>query len=102
MTPRDPRRVTAGDLTALYLLGSDPLLELPGRGQWDEALEGATTVIAHASVMTEGLREHATVVFPAESYAEKEGFHGSPPPTAASSACVRRSGARARCGPSGR
>jgi NADH-quinone oxidoreductase subunit G len=30
-------------------------------------------VIAHASVLTEGLREHATVVFPAESYAEKEG-----------------------------
>ena len=37
------------------------------------ALERATTVVAHAGFLTEGLREHATVVFPAESYAEKEG-----------------------------
>jgi NADH-quinone oxidoreductase subunit G len=29
--------------------------------------------VAHASVLTEGLREHATVIFPAESHAEKEG-----------------------------
>ncbi len=30
-------------------------------------------MIAHASYLTEGVREYATVVFPAESYAEKEG-----------------------------
>ena len=30
-------------------------------------------VVAHASVLTEGLAEHANVIFPAESYAEKEG-----------------------------
>src|SRR5947209_20175208 len=30
-------------------------------------------VVAHASVLTDGLREHASVVFPAESHAEKEG-----------------------------
>jgi NADH-quinone oxidoreductase subunit G len=29
--------------------------------------------VAHASVLTEGLREHATVIFPAESHAEKDG-----------------------------
>ena len=33
----------------------------------------ATTVVAHAQFLTDGVREHATVVFPAESYAEKEG-----------------------------
>ena len=33
----------------------------------------ASTVIAHASFLTEGILEHATVVFPAEAYAEKEG-----------------------------
>ena len=33
----------------------------------------ASTVVAHASFLTDELREHATVVFPAESYAEKEG-----------------------------
>jgi NADH-quinone oxidoreductase subunit G len=30
-------------------------------------------VIAHATFLTEGLREHANVIFPAEAYAEKEG-----------------------------
>jgi NADH-quinone oxidoreductase subunit G len=29
--------------------------------------------VAHAQFLTEGLREHADVVFPAEAYAEKEG-----------------------------
>src|SRR4051794_36750924 len=62
-----------GDLTALYLLRVDPVRDLPGRGTWDAALERATTVVAHASFLTEGLAEHATVVFPAEAYAEKEG-----------------------------
>jgi NADH-quinone oxidoreductase subunit G len=30
-------------------------------------------VVAHAAFLTDGIREHADVVFPAESYAEKEG-----------------------------
>jgi NADH-quinone oxidoreductase subunit G len=63
----------AGDVTALYLLQVDPLRELPGRAAWDHALGEASLVIAHASVLTEGLASHATVVFPAESSAEKEG-----------------------------
>jgi NADH-quinone oxidoreductase subunit G len=63
----------AGELTALYLLQTDPVRDLPNRGLWEEALHSAALVVAHASVLTEGLREHATVIFPAESYAEKEG-----------------------------
>jgi NADH-quinone oxidoreductase subunit G len=62
-----------GDLTAVYLLHADPVVDLPGRGDWEQALESATTVVAHAEFLTDGIREHATVVFPAESYAEKEG-----------------------------
>jgi NADH-quinone oxidoreductase subunit G len=62
-----------GDLTALYLLHSDPVVDLPGRAAWEAALGRATTVVAHAQFLTDGLREHATVIFPAESYAEKEG-----------------------------
>jgi NADH-quinone oxidoreductase subunit G len=62
-----------GELAAVYLLNADPLCsELP-REIWTQALERASTVIAHASFLTEGIREHANVVFPAESYAEKEG-----------------------------
>jgi NADH-quinone oxidoreductase subunit G len=65
--------LASGELTALYLLGSDPLRsELP-QEPWSAALERASTVIAHASFLTKGVRDHADVVFPAESYAEKEG-----------------------------
>jgi NADH-quinone oxidoreductase subunit G len=63
----------AGELSALYLMHVDPLEDLPGRGAWLRALDRASTVVAHAAFLTEGVREHATVVFPAESYAEKEG-----------------------------
>jgi NADH-quinone oxidoreductase subunit G len=62
-----------GELTALYLLHCDPVRSHPDRAGWDRALGRAATVVAHAALLTEGLREHATVVFPAESYAEKEG-----------------------------
>jgi NADH-quinone oxidoreductase subunit G len=65
--------LAAGELTALYLLQSDPLLETADRELWEPALERAATVIAHASFLTEGIHDHADVVFPAEAYAEKEG-----------------------------
>jgi NADH-quinone oxidoreductase subunit G len=63
----------AGELTALYLLQTDPIRDQPDRALWEQALHSAALVVAHASVLTEGLREHATVIFPAESHAEKEG-----------------------------
>src|SRR5947208_2723954 len=63
----------AGDLTALYLLHDDPLVSRADTHGWDHALEKTTGVVAHAQFLTAGLREHANVVFPAESYAEKEG-----------------------------
>jgi NADH-quinone oxidoreductase subunit G len=97
--------LAAGELSAVYLLGVDPLAgpsPLPssehirspwadgrepsdsrgashspaqsdGRTQWEQALERASTVIAHATFLTEGVREHANVVFPAQAYAEKSG-----------------------------
>jgi NADH-quinone oxidoreductase subunit G len=60
-------------LKALYLLHVDPLRDLPQRRLWTKALARASKVVAHAAFLTEGLWEHADVVFPAESYAEKEG-----------------------------
>jgi NADH-quinone oxidoreductase subunit G len=62
-----------GELTALYLFQTDPLRDQPDRATWERALARAGLVVAHASVLTDGLREHADVVFPADSYAEKEG-----------------------------
>ncbi len=65
--------VAGGELSALYLLQCDPLRDLPDGSLWERALAGASTVVAHAAFLTEGIREHATVVFPAEAYPEKEG-----------------------------
>jgi NADH-quinone oxidoreductase subunit G len=67
------RAAAAGELSALYLFQTDPLRDLPDRGSWEQALHRAGLVVAHASVLTEGIGEHADVVFPAESHAEKEG-----------------------------
>ena len=62
-----------GQLTALYLMQTDPVRDQPNRGLWELAMHSAALVVAHASVLTDGLREHANVIFPAESHAEKEG-----------------------------
>ncbi len=67
------RAAVGGELTALWLFETDPVRERPDRQLWNDALEHAALVVAHASVLTDGLREHANVIFPAESYAEKEG-----------------------------
>ena len=76
----------AGELSCLYLLDAEPLTGVSavgatnpaGAGEWDnalwqQALESATTVIAHASFLTDALSEHADIVFPAGAYPEKEG-----------------------------
>jgi NADH-quinone oxidoreductase subunit G len=62
-----------GEITALYLFQTDPVRDLPDGALWNRAMHSAGLVVAHASVLTEGIREHANVVFPAESYAEKDG-----------------------------
>jgi NADH-quinone oxidoreductase subunit G len=71
---REIAQATAGGkITALYLFQTDPLRDQPDRALWESALHRAALVVAHASVLTEGLAEHANVIFPAESHAEKEG-----------------------------
>jgi NADH-quinone oxidoreductase subunit G len=67
------RAAIDGEITALYLMQTDPIRDLDDRATWNAALRTAGLVVAHASVLTEGLREHANVIFPAESHAEKEG-----------------------------
>ena len=64
---------SSGQVTALYLFQTDPVRDLPDRGAWERALQRAGLVVAHASVLTEGIAEHANVIFPADSYAEKDG-----------------------------
>jgi NADH-quinone oxidoreductase subunit G len=63
----------SGAVSALYLFEADPVRDHPNRAVWEQAMHHVGLVVAHASVLTDGLREHASVVFPAESGAEKEG-----------------------------
>ena len=73
--------VRRGELSCLYLLGSDPLGGAASLGEvgeaeralWEGAYAGAGTVIAHATHLTDALGEHADIVFPAGAYPEKEG-----------------------------
>ena len=67
------RAAVDGEISALWLFQTDPVRDRPDRALWEQALRRSGLVVAHASVLTEGLAEHANVIFPAESYAEKEG-----------------------------
>ena len=67
------RALADGELSALVLLAADPLTELSDRPTWERALDRADAVVAFVDFVTPGLAEHATVVFPGESNAEKEG-----------------------------
>ena len=61
------------EVSALVLFGADPLRTHPDRAGWQAAIENANFVCAVADFESDTLREHADVVFPSESYAEKEG-----------------------------
>jgi NADH-quinone oxidoreductase subunit G len=65
--------LAGGELSTVWLHHADPLRSFPDRPAWEAALGAAQTVIAVDSVLTDTIREHADVVFPAEAYAEKEG-----------------------------
>ncbi len=71
------------DAAVLYLLHADPLRNDPDRAAWEAALGAAQTVICHASTLTETVREHAHVVFPAEAYPRRRARRASGRPRAA-------------------
>src|SRR3954471_14355165 len=68
-----PQALSAGDLQALVLFQADPLRTHPDRAAWEDALDKANFVVGVSDFVNETLEEHANVVFPAESYAEKDG-----------------------------
>ena len=63
--------LAAGELSTLLLLQRDPS-ELEAQ-LWEHALERGPTIIAHAAFLSDWLGKHASIVLPAQSYAEKEG-----------------------------
>jgi NADH-quinone oxidoreductase subunit G len=81
-TPAIAVALAGGELSALYLLEVDPLspsdpftaaAASDNSASWASALERASAVVAHATLLSQGLAEHANVIFPAGPYAEKEG-----------------------------
>ncbi|MEA2411245.1 MAG: NADH-quinone oxidoreductase subunit [Thermoleophilaceae bacterium] len=68
-----PGAIGQGDVQALLLFQADPLRTHADRGAWEDALDRANFVVGFSDFVTESLAEHANVVFPAESYAEKDG-----------------------------
>ncbi|UJA18960.1 NADH-quinone oxidoreductase subunit NuoG [Thermoleophilia bacterium SCSIO 60948] len=61
-----------GDLTGLVLVNSNPVRDHPMGRDWADALRKARFVLA-VSAFDDESTKHANVVFPAETYAEKEG-----------------------------
>lgn len=64
--------LAAGELAAVQLMHFDPIAEHLDPERWQEGLSRAS-VICTATTLTPGIAEHADVVFPAESHAEKDG-----------------------------
>jgi NADH-quinone oxidoreductase subunit G len=69
---RSAPQMLRASVPAYWLHAIDPVTELPGRDKWQKALDGAS-VVAHSKFLTDGIREYATVVFPLEAGAEREG-----------------------------
>jgi predicted molibdopterin-dependent oxidoreductase YjgC len=66
------KAAAAGDLSALYVVGEDPLSSYPDRDQVEAALEKASFVVVQDIFLTP-TAEKADVVLPAVSFAEKDG-----------------------------
>jgi len=61
-----------GSLEAAFLVNADPVRDFADAPGWGDALGKAKFVLS-VSMFEDGSTRHADVVFPAESYAEKEG-----------------------------
>ncbi len=67
----------SGELKTLLLFGVDPLRDFPDTAAWDRALTAADHVIAFSSFET-ATTAKASVVFPLETHAEKDGTVSHP------------------------
>ena len=82
------KAAASGEIASLYLLQVDPLRELADREAWRAALGGAFLVVAHASVLSEGLAKYADVDLPGR-VERREGRHRRPSRRAAAAPARR-------------
>jgi predicted molibdopterin-dependent oxidoreductase YjgC len=66
------RGLETGELRAMYIAGADPLTDYPNAGRFASALERADLVIVQ-DLFLSPTAKMAHCVFPAASFAEKEG-----------------------------
>ena len=71
--PEIAAAAASGEITALWLVHTDPVRDMGDPGAWTKALANAGLVVAHANSLSPELAEHANVVFPAQAGAEREG-----------------------------
>jgi len=64
--------ILQGKIKALYIMGCDPLVDFPSPDKWEEALDKLEWLAVQDIFYTEVARK-ADYVFPAASFAEKEG-----------------------------
>ncbi|MGA7397332.1 MAG: NADH-quinone oxidoreductase subunit NuoG [Solirubrobacterales bacterium] len=64
--------IESGEITSLVLYGVDPLRDFPDTNAWRNALEKVDHIVAFSMAATD-TTDMATVVFPLESHAEKDG-----------------------------
>ncbi|HKK00991.1 MAG TPA: molybdopterin-dependent oxidoreductase, partial [Desulfuromonadales bacterium] len=62
----------SGELSALYVVGEDPLASYPDRSKVEKALEGVPFLVVQ-DIFLSGTAQQADVVLPAGSFAEKDG-----------------------------
>src|SRR5207244_6065090 len=62
-----------GRIKALYLGGENPAHTEPNAHHVEDGLEQVEFMVAHDLFLNETTRDHANVVFPASSFAEKDG-----------------------------
>jgi predicted molibdopterin-dependent oxidoreductase YjgC len=62
-----------GRVRALYLIGENPAQTEPNANHVEEGLERLEFMVAQDLFLNETTRDHADVVFPASSFAEKDG-----------------------------
>ncbi|MEK7872201.1 MAG: molybdopterin-dependent oxidoreductase, partial [Nitrospirota bacterium] len=66
-------KAASGDLKALYLIGEDPVEDLPDKARIKEAL-GKVEFVIYQGIFPSEIMEQADLVLPASSFAEKDGY----------------------------
>ncbi len=66
-------KAASGELKALYLIGEDPIEDLPDRARVKDAI-GKLEFVIYQGIFPSEIMEQADLILPASSFAEKDGY----------------------------